>query len=363
MKTCLKYVLLAMALYLCLECTTVFGYEYSEVIPEYSDSVITEVTGYAGFADIIESIADREAVVPEDLLHKIVYYAVGDVRYIFKYIVSVLAVCILASCVKGAYIGLKGASGEISFLVCYCTVSGFLLGILNDCVKIALSASESIVIFVRMALPAYIGIITSTGVNAASSEGIFLVMVNVISSYVGNFMINAFFFTGILTVVSNMSAEIKVNKLIHIFRQVMFWILGFLLTVFAGMTSLSGLNISASSGSGIRAIKYTIGHTVPVVGGFLADSTELIYASAGIFKTAFGTAGIVILGIVTMVPVIKLFLVGFLVRITAGLAEPFCDRQICDTVFSVGQTIIYIMVSLLLMTVMFIFAFAVLLKL
>ena len=176
-------------------------------------------------------------------------------------------------------------------------------------------------------------------------------------------MINAFFYIAILTVVSNMSSAIHITKLISLARQVLFWVLGFILTVFAGMTTLSGLGASASSAVGIRAAKYTIGHAIPVVGGFLADSTELVLASAKIFKNAFGTAGIAVIAIVCLVPVLKLFVIAFMLKLSAGLTEPFCDNLMSDTIYQVGQSIIHIMVSVLLMSVMFILAFAVLINL
>ena len=87
-------------------------------------------------------------------------------------------------------------------------------------------------------------------------------------------------------------------------KQTLFWILGFLLTVFASLTTLSGINASRSAGAGLRALKYTVGKSVPLVGGFLADSAELIAASVHLFKSAFGTGGIVVVFVLCVVPVL-----------------------------------------------------------
>lgn len=362
-KTTLKLIKIIIVLFICFAPVGVLANDFSESVPHFSNELVDEVIGYATFKDVIDSIVNGNMDFEGGLVGRLINLAIGDVRQCLGYILSVIGFCILSSCIKGSQIRLSGSTGDISFLVCYCIAAGFLLGILRIAADIAYSASEDIVAFIKMSLPAYIGIITSTGVNVAASEGIFLVMINVVSQYAGSFMINAFFYIGVLTIVSNMSEEIHITKLIHISRQVLFWVLGFLLTVFAGMTALSGLNASAASGSGIRAVKYTIGHAIPVVGGFLADSTELILASAKVFKSAFGTAGIIILAIACMVPVVKLFFIGFLLKIAAGLTEPFCNKLICDTIYAIGQTVIHIMVAVILMTVMFILAFAVLLNL
>ncbi len=359
----MRYIFCVLIFLICFMPARSFAYEYSDESFSYTSEAFREVSETLDFGDFVSSVVKGDDPLPEGIFQKIVAMVIGDVKSVLSYILSVLGFVILSSCIKGSQIKLGESVSEIAFLICYFVISTFLIGILYKSVGIALKAAEEIVVFIRMSLPAYIGIISSTGINASAMQGVFLMMVNAVSQYAGDFMINSFFYIGVLTIVSNMSSRIQIMKLIHISRQVLLWALGFLLTVFAGMTSLSGLAVSASSATGIRAAKYTIGHAIPVVGGFLADSTELILASAKIFKNALGTAGIIALAILCLVPVLKLFAVGFTLKITAGLTEPFCDKLMSDSIYAVGQTVVYIMVSVLLMTVMFIFAFAVLMNL
>lgn len=330
-------------------------------VPDFRNENIEEITGYDDFAGLVENIIKGEMPVNTDVISRILAFVAGDIKLCLTYIVSVMGFAVLSSCIKGSQLKLASGSGEIAYLVCYFMVAGFLLGILQSTVKTAISASSTLGDFIKMSLPAYIGIVTSCGFNFSGSQSIFLAMINVISSFAGDFMINAFFYMGILSVVSNMSEEIHLGKLIGILKQTMFWILGFLLTVFASLTALSGLNASGSAGTGIRALKYTVGKSVPLVGGFLADSAELITASALVFKNAFGTGGIIVIFCICLVPVLKLFVTGTLLKVASGLAEPFCDARMCDSIYQVGQTVIHIMVAVILMSVMFVLAFAVLL--
>jgi len=356
----LKKILIAVILCFLPLCAS--AEEFIDAVPAFSSELLEEITGNASFSDLVQRIINGDDIADKGFLKRLINLVVGDVRQSMEYVLFIMGFAILSSCVNGSQIRLGSSVSEIAFLVCYFVVAAFLIGILKRTVDMALGCTDEIEVFVRMSLPAYIGIVSTSGIDVSSSQGIFLAMINTVSGYAGNFMINAFFYIGILTVISNMSSQIHITKLIYILRQVLFWGLGFLLTVFAGMTALSGLNASASSALGVRAVKYTIGHSIPLVGGFLADSTELILASAKIFKNAFGTVGIIILFIVCLIPVIKLFIIGFMLKITAGLTEPFCDKLMCDTVYQVGQTVIYIMVAVLLMTVMFILSFAVLMS-
>lgn len=330
-------------------------------VPDFFSDNLLEITGYESFSDIIEVIVNGETPVDEGFFSKIAALVLGDVKLSLTYVVSVIAFSVLSSLVKGSQLRLSAGSGEIAYLICYFLVAGFLLGILQTAVKTALDIAHTLEGFIRMALPAYIGIVTTCGYDFSGSQSLFLMMINVVSSFAGDFMINAFFYMGILGVISNMSDEIHISKLISIFRQTLFWILGFLLTVFASLTALSGINASQRAGAGMRAVKYTVGKSVPLVGGFLSESAELIYASVHVFKGAFGTGGILVIFALCLVPVLKLFVMGTTLKIASGLVEPFCAGSICDSIYRVGQTIIHIMVAVLLMSVMFILAFAVLL--
>jgi len=357
-----KKILFLIAFILCVLPIKVHSGDFYQAVPHYINTDIEELTGNRDFSHMIEQIAKGEVPVEDDLLSKLVNIVFGEVRNCMVYTVSVLGFCIFSSCVKGSQLSLPGSAGEIAFLVCHFIVGGFLLGIMSNAVKIALSASEELSAFIRLSLPAYIGIASSMGINLTWAKSVFMIMINVVSAFAGGFMINAFMYTGILSMISNMSRQIHITKLIAIFRQAMFWVLGFLLTIFTGLGTLSGINASAVTGTGARAIKYTVGRSVPLIGGFLAESGDLIFASAKIFKNAFGTGGIIITFLLCLVPVLKLFVIGFVLKITAGLAEPFCEKRMCDTVYSAGQTVIHIMSALILMTVMFILAFAVILN-
>lgn len=359
----MKKLLLTAITFIICSCITVSASEFEDIIPNVGCSELEEITGYNDLSGLINAIVNGEEANYRNIFEKILALVTKNLRECLKYTSAIIGFAMLSACIKGTEARLSKKSGDVLFLICYCIISAFLLGILKSAVNIASDAADKIMSFVKASVPAYIGFAAAAMPlgGAANLEGIFLIMVNVLSSFAGGFMLSMFLYIGIFYVVNYMSAEIHVLKLIELVRQVMFWILGFLLTVFAGMTSLSGINSSAVSGSGINAVKYTVGHAVPVVGSFLADSSELLFASAKVFKNAFGTAGIIIIFSICLIPALKLFAVGMLLKFAAGLTEPFCDKRISDCTAAVGQTVIHIMICVILVSVMFIFAMAVIL--
>ena len=333
---------------------------FEEIIPDIYYEELETLTGYSDLSGLVNAIIDGETTDGGKIIEKIINFFAGELKNSIGYITAIIGFAMMSACIKGVGIKDGKSTDDLLFLIIYCIIAVFSLGILKNCVKTARELSEEIDGFVKMTVPAYIGIVSAlTPIkNPANLEGVFLVMINFVSFFAGKIMINMFFYIGILYIINYMSTEIHVLKLIELVRQILFWLLGFILTVFAGITGLSGINQVAVSQSGMRALKYTVGHAIPIVGGFLADSSDLIFASAKLFKNAFGTAGIIIIFAICLVPVIKLFVAGVLLKAAAGLTEPFCDKRICDCVSALGQTVIHIMVCVILISLMFVLSFA-----
>lgn len=328
-----------------------------------NDSYISELdtlAGYGTFGDLISDIIDGGHPNPRGILQNLISFIAGDIRTAAAYSSAIVAVAVMSACIGGAGSGFLQKNGETAFLICYCIAAAFSVGVLKNAAESAVQCVERISAFVKMTVPAYIGFVTATGaVGAAGTRTVFLIMVNIVTAFAGNVMPGVFFNIGIMYAVNYMSGEIHVVRLVELVRQVMFWILGLLLTVFAGSVGLSGINAGAGNMS-VKALKYTVGRCVPVIGGFLAESTDVLAASAAIFRSAFGTAGIIILFSMCLLPVAKLFVMGVSLKAAAGIAEPFCDSRISDCAAGIGQTIIDITLCIVLVSVMLMLAVAVL---
>jgi len=334
--------------------------DFSEVTPDYTFDMMEDATGYSSFKEIVNSVENGDFFASDNLLEAICNYFFGELKNNLSYIVYIVGFALLSGCVRAVCVKTDKGSDNLLFTVTYCVVCIFVLGILKNASATSKKLADDAESFIKMSIPAYIGIVSTFNPlkNPSNLEGVFLVMVNIVSTFAGKIMINVLFYLGILYIINYMSTDIRISKLIGLVKQALFWTLGFILTVFAGVTGLSGINAVAVSHSGIRTVKYTIGHSIPVIGGFLAESSDLLFASAKIFKNAFGTAGIIIVFSICAFPVLKLFVAGMLLKAAAGISEPFCDKRICDCVAAIGQIIIHMMVCMILLALMFVLAFA-----
>lgn len=310
--------------------------------------------------ELAEVLINGEEPNYKNIADRFLKYFFEDIRSSISSVVLIFALAMLSACIRGTAVNMPSGNSDAAFLIMYCVIAALLLGLLKTSYTIAAEASDKIIAFVKSSVPAYIGIASAVLPNGIGNlNGIFVLMVNIVAEFAGGFVLKILFFVGIMYIVNNISAEIHILKLIELVRQSVFWILGFLLTVFGGLTGLSGISVSAVSKSGIGAAKYALGHSFPLVGGFLSDSAELIYSSAAVLKSVIGVVGITALFAICLFPAIKLFSIGVILKAAAAFAEPFCDKRICGCISAVGQTVIYIMVCVILVCVMFIFNIAV----
>jgi len=75
-------------------------------------------------------------------------------------------------------------------------------------------------------------------------------------------------------------------------KWLMTWSLKWILYIFTGYISITGVVSGTVDASALKAAKIGISGAVPVVGSILADATETILVSAGVMKNAAGVYGI-----------------------------------------------------------------------
>ena len=72
-----------------------------------------------------------------------------------------------------------------------------------------------------------------------------------------------------LNIISNVSEKIQINRLSKYFNSISIWILGVILTLFVGVTSLEGSITSGVDGLTVKTTKAAVSSVIPVVGKIL----------------------------------------------------------------------------------------------
>ncbi|MGG7060666.1 stage III sporulation protein AE, partial [Clostridium tertium] len=109
-----------------------------------------------------------------------------------------------------------------------------------------------------------------------------------------------------ILVINNLSKNVRLKKLSSFIKQINLVSLGAMFTIYLGLVSMQGLYVKNIDNFTVKTAKFAIGNFIPVVGGFVSDSVDILLSSSQLIKGVFGGIGLVLLVAICLVPVIKI---------------------------------------------------------
>ncbi len=274
-------------------------------------------------------------------------------RYLFKefylnvnILIKLIVLVILCSILKNLQSSfLSDSVGELAFYACYIVIVSILLVSFNASLNMGKDLIDNLVGFMHATIPAMITLLVSGG-NVASGavfQPILLMIVEISATIMKNFFIPLIFLYATLSVVNNISDKIQISKLALFLKQIGTWSLGLMLTVFVAIVTIQGSAGAVVDGVTGKAAKFAIGAFIPVAGKYLADAADTVVGCTLLIKNAAGIA--VMLGIVSicLVPVLKIFAMVALYRVTCVLIEPIAEKRITGCINDIANSLTFVL--------------------
>ena len=151
----------------------------------------------------------------------------------------------------------------------------------------------------------------------------------------------------VFNVISNFSDSVKLNKYTELFSGVIKWIIGIIITVFSIFITVQGISSATFDGISIKATKFAISNSVPIIGGFLKDGFDLVVAGSILIKNVIGITCVFALFYVIISPVLYIASFSLLLKLVCAVIEPIVDARIVSFCSSTSKCITYLAVSLL----------------
>ena len=152
---------------------------------------------------------------------------------------------------------------------------------------------------------------------------------------------------------SNFSSEIKLSKFSDFINSSIKWIIGITATVFGVFLSIQGITSACYDGISIKAIKYTVSNSIPIVGGFLKDGFDLIVAGSVLIKQAIGLSCVFGLFFLIISPVLSIAVFSLMLKLCSAIIETVSDARLSNFCLSITKSLGYVTAALLLVGFMF----------
>lgn len=268
-----------------------------------------------------------------------------EVKSSVDYIKSILIVCVLTGILKTAAGELRGKEVQktVFFVNCIFVLSCIIISY-NQCLNVVKAVVTEITDIIGASIPIIITV-ASAGGNIDVFSPVLLAVTDISASIINDFFIPLLMAAFSIKIINSMSDDGMLDKLSELLCFVITKGIKALSVAFTFWVSFERIS-SAATGDLVSKTTTAAVKMVPVVGGVLSGSTEIITTGIAAVKNGLGLAAVIFIIICCAVPVIKILVIALLYKAAAAAAEPVGDKCIVEMLDSFGK-IAWIMLSML----------------
>lgn len=329
----------------------VIGPETNELVPQFKlDTLIKNITsGNVSFS-------------LKDMLNRVLKYLFKEIYANFDMIIKIIVlvlVCALLQNLQSSF-GKEGI-GEIAFYACYILLAAILIKNFIMLINLGKTVIDNLVLFMQTFIPTVFALLILTG-NVTTTSVLQPGMVfglGIMSTIIKTVILPLILFYTVLAIVNNISNKAQVSKLADFIKNVGMWSIGILLAIFIAVIELQSSVTSAADGIAARTAKYAVGNFIPVVGKALSDAVDTVIGYSILLKNSVSVVGMLVIILICAIPVIKLFAMIILYKLTAAIIQPISDERIVKCISEMANSLTFIAGALLSVAVMFIISISI----
>lgn len=256
-------------------------------------------------------------------------------------IATVIAVAILGGMIQNLKPNFSGKSiGSVVHFVTYGVVVILIFTVITRMITVTTGTIGSIKTQMDAVFPILLTMLSAVGgsVSVSVYQPAMALLASVIINIFTIFLMPLFLISVVLSLVSNLSNNVKLDKFISFINSLFKWVIGLVFTIFIGFASIQGITAGSIDGLSIKTAKFAIKSYVPIVGSYISDGFYIILASSSLIKNAVGACGLLLLVGTILAPIIQLVIFMLALKLMAGIIEPLGDGKIASFVSTLSKS-------------------------
>lgn len=229
---------------------------------------------------------------------------------------------------------------EVSFEITYMMLFLLLLQVFTGAVQITASVLMGIREFMKALVPAYFLTVTmaSGGVTALVFYQFLLGLIYLLEWLMERGMLPFIQVQVILVFINHLTKEEYLSQLSELVKKLADWVLKSILALVVGFNAIQGLLTPAIDALKTTAFSRTA-QMIPGIGNIAGSVTDVILGSAMLIKNGVGVTALVVLVLLCLTPLVKLGVLMLLLKVSAALLQPVCDKRMVGCVDGVGDAL------------------------
>lgn len=256
-------------------------------------------------------------------------------------IATVIAVSILGGMIQNLKPNFSGKSiGSVVHFVTYGVVVILIFTVITRMITVTTGTIGSIKAQMDAVFPILLTMLSAVGgsVSVSVYQPAMALLASLIINIFTIFLMPLFLISVVLSLVSNLSNNVKLDKFISFINSLFKWVIGLVFTIFIGFASIQGITAGSIDGLSIKTAKFAIKSYVPIIGSYISDGFYIILASSSLIKNAVGACGLLLLVGTILAPIMQLVIFMLALKLMAGIIEPLGDGKIASFVSTLSKS-------------------------
>lgn len=289
----------------------------------------------------------------------------NESSFAIELMIDLLIIIIINSVFKAIIENLGNSnSAQIVYFLQYLIIVTLVINTFFSILDLTKKTIGDTVGFMSSLVPILITLMLSTGTLVTSSviEPILLLMINIVGNFINSFLIPLLLISITISIVSNISDKVQIERLSKFLKSSIVWSLGIILTIFSCTLSLQGSLTSSVDGFTAKTAKAAVSTFIPVVGKIMGDTVDSVIGCGNILKNSVGIIGVIVVIGIVCVPIIKIFVLWISFKLTAAVCEVVADIKIIKLIDQIADSYKILLGILISVAVMFIIGITLVIK-
>lgn len=277
-------------------------------------------------------------------------------RKIVPHLVTIFCLLVVCGLLRHTADGLISAdTNNVVSFVCVAAITLSALGLCATAYAQVWQMVTQTALLADAAMPILLTLLVANGGSVSSSvcQPSMVMFSSVVINVVKNVLLPASVFALTFSVVSNVSANVRVEKMSALLHSGASWLLGAMFTLFSAFTSVQGVTAAGIDGVSFRAAKFAAKNYIPILGGYLADGFDVVVAATSLIKNAFGGASMLLMFFVALQPLVTLVCANLGLQAVAAISQPVTDEKFVKILHGISKSLTFL--TALVFAVLFMF--------
>ncbi len=316
-----------------------------------------QIFGEMSFKDIVQKLINGEYFSNYDNVFKAVISILFDgITQLLPVFLTIIAIAILGAILNNLKSDSKNNVSQIVNFVCYAVIITIIVVNFKNVIDITQNCLQTMKLQMDSLFPIILTLMTAIGGNVSVSifKPVVAILSSVTTSLFGYILLPLFILSFLFTIIGSLSPNVKLNKLIGFLNSSFKWIVGFVFTLFSSFLAIQGISAGKYDGVSIKASKFAIKSYIPIIGGYLSEGFDFIMLGSVLIKNAIGVAGLIILFLTILSPIIQLVLLKLGLQLVSGIVESASNLEVSNFVSNCSKILMFPIVIILGVAFMYI---------